>query len=194
MYASRATQLIVGLFAVLGVAALAFLSLRLGKIELITPPSYVIYGNFDNIAGLKNGADIEIAGVGVGKVIDITLNNERARVAMRLNDGVKVDEDAVAAVRTRGIIGDKYIAISPGASDKYVTNGGTLRQTESSFVLEDAIGQLIGGISGGGKSQSEAKGSGSNANDLGSSPPSAAPQASPKPAQSASPNATQSAK
>jgi len=172
MYASRTTQLLVGMFAVLGILAMAFLSLRLGKVELFTPPSYRIYANFDNIAGLKDGADVEIAGVPVGKVVDIALNQERARVTMRLDNGVKVDEDAVAAVRTRGIIGDKYVAISPGASDKYVGDGGTLRQTESSFVLEDAIGQLISSPSTGGekgKGQSERKSS-SDLGNLGLEP------------------------
>jgi len=175
MYASRTTQIFVGLFTVLGIAALAFLSLRLGKVELLTPPSYQIYANFDNVAGLKEGADIEIAGVEVGKVMNIALNDERARVTMRLNDGVKIDTDAVAAVRTRGIIGDKYIAISPGAGEKYVVDGGTLRQTESSFVLEDAIGQLISSPSTGGekgKGQNQGKGS-SDSDDLESTPPKA---------------------
>lgn len=169
MYASRTTQLVVGIFAVLGIAAMAFLSLRLGKVELFAPPSYRIYANFDNIAGLKDGADIEIAGVPVGKVVSIALNQERARVAMRIDKGVKVDEDAVAAIRTRGIIGDKYVAISPGASEKYVSNDGTLRQTESSFVLEDAIGQLISGSSMGGdkdNGQSEGKKSGDSSGIL----------------------------
>lgn len=176
MYASRTTQLVVGIFAALGIAAMAFLSFRLGKVELFTPPSYRIYANFDNIAGLKDGADIEIAGVEVGKVVGIALNQDRARITMRLDRGVKVDEDAVAAIRTRGIIGDKYVAISPGAGEKYVGDGGTLRQTESSFVLEDAIGQLLSGSSsmGGekGKGQSEGKGSDSS-NILEPAPPKA---------------------
>lgn len=174
MYATRTTQLVVGIFAALGIAAMAFLSLRLGKVELFAPPSYQIQANFDNIAGLKDGADIEIAGVPVGKVVSIALNQERARVTMRIDKGVKVDEDAVAAIRTRGIIGDKYVAISPGASEKYVSNGGTLRQTESSFVLEDAIGQLISGSSlSGDKGQSEGKGSGDSSSILEPAPPKA---------------------
>jgi len=166
MYASRTTQLIVGVFAALGIGAMGFLSLRLGKIELFTPPSYQIYANFDNVAGLKDGADIEIAGVEVGKVIGISLAQERARVTMRLNLGVKIDEDAIAAVRTRGIIGDKYIAISPGPGETYLANGSTLRQTESSFVLEDAIGQLISSPSTGDKAKSQSGGKGSDPSSI----------------------------
>ncbi len=176
MYASRTTQLIVGIFALMGISAMAFLSFRLGSVELFTPPSYEIYANFDNIAGLKDGADIEIAGVPVGKVVKIALNDERARLTMRIDDGVQIDEDAVAAVRTRGIIGDKYLAISPGASDTYLHNGSTLRQTESSFVLEDAIGQLISGSSMGGdkeKGQGGGKGGGDSSDLLAPAPPKA---------------------
>jgi phospholipid/cholesterol/gamma-HCH transport system substrate-binding protein len=74
------------------------------------------------------------------------LNQDRARVAMRLNSGVKVDDQAIAAIKTSGLIGDKYVSIAPGPGDKDLTEGGTLRQTESAFVLEDAIGQVISGL------------------------------------------------
>lgn len=159
MYATRTTQLMVGVFALAGLAALAFLSFRLGKLELFAPPGYVIYANFDNVSGLKEGDNVEIAGVAVGKVLKISLRDERARVKMRIDKGVEIDDEAIAAIRTRGIIGDKYVAISPGAG-RYLTNGGTVRQTESAFVLEDAIGQLINNMgSGGSKKQSGDKSS-----------------------------------
>jgi phospholipid/cholesterol/gamma-HCH transport system substrate-binding protein len=157
MYASRTTQFIVGLFALAGLAALAFLSFRLGKLELFVPPSYVIYANFDNVSGLKTGDNVEIAGVEVGKVRSISLKDERARVKMRIDKRVEIDDEAIAAVRTRGIIGDKYVAISLGSGHD-LSNGGVLRQTESAFVLEDAIGQLINNMGSGSKKQSTDKG------------------------------------
>lgn len=156
MYASRTTQFLVGLFALAGLAALAFLSFNLGKIELFAPPSYVIYANFDNVSGLKDGDNVEIAGVPVGKVLSISLQQERAKVKMRVDRGVQIDDDAIAAVRTRGIIGDKYVAVSPGPSEHYLSNGGVLRQTESAFVLEDAIGQLINNMGAGGSKKPSA--------------------------------------
>ncbi len=160
MYASRTTQFLVGIFALAGLGALAFLSFRLGKVELFTPPSYVIYASFDNVSGLKVGDSVEIAGVSVGKVTDISLSSERAKVTMRINRGVQIDDEAIAAIRTRGIIGDKYVSISPGPGEKMLANGGVLRQTESAFVLEDAIGQLINNMgSGGGKKEGTEKGS-----------------------------------
>ncbi|HEV3109486.1 MAG TPA: outer membrane lipid asymmetry maintenance protein MlaD [Candidatus Binataceae bacterium] len=180
MYASRTTQFLVGIFALAGLTALAFLSFRLGKLELFAPPGYVIYASFDNVSGLKSGDDVEIDGVSVGKVISISLSNDRAKVTMRIDRGIKIDDEAIAAIRTRGIIGDKYVAISPGPSDKYLVNGGVLRQTESAFVLEDAIGQLINNMgSGGSKKQSTEKGSDDSAPTI-TDPGSATPQPSAK--------------
>lgn len=143
MYASRATQLIVGIFGLLGVAALAILSVRLGKVGIFPSAGYTVYANFDNISGLKTGDQVEIAGVQVGKVIAISLRNERAHVAMHIEQSVKIDNDAIAAIKTSGIIGDKYVSIAPGPGEHFLSNGGTIRQTQSAFVLEDAIGQLI---------------------------------------------------
>jgi phospholipid/cholesterol/gamma-HCH transport system substrate-binding protein len=156
MYASRSTQFLVGIFALAGLAALAFLSFRLGKVELFAPPSYVIYANFDNVSGLKMGDGVEIAGVPVGKVVRIALRNERARLTMRINQGVQIDTEAIAAIRTRGLIGDQYVSISPGPGERFLSNGDVLRQTESAFVLEEAIGQLINNMGSGGSKKQNA--------------------------------------
>ena len=145
MYASRTTQFLVGIFGLIGIAALGFLSIRLGRLELFPAPGYTIYANFDNISGLKVGDQVEIAGVQVGKVIAISLKDYRAQVAMRLNDGVHVDTDAIASIKTSGIIGDKYVSISLGGGEHDLADGGVIRRTQSAFVLEDAIGQLING-------------------------------------------------
>jgi phospholipid/cholesterol/gamma-HCH transport system substrate-binding protein len=143
MYATRTTQLIVGLFAILGMIALAFLSFRLGRLNLFGVPGYTLFANFDNISGLKDNDRVEIAGVPVGHVEEIALANYRARVAMFIDNGVQVDDQAIASIKTSGIIGDKYVSIAPGAGDTILGNDGTIRQTQSAFVLEDAIGQLI---------------------------------------------------
>ena len=160
MYASWTTKLIVGLFALAGIAALAILSLRLGKIELFNNKGYIVYANFDNISGVKVGDQVEIAGVQVGKVISISLKDYRAHVGMRINDGVQVDTEAIASIKTSGIIGDKYVSISLGGGEHDIADGGVIRRTQSAFVLEDAIGQLINGS--GSSSPSGGSGSGSS--------------------------------
>jgi phospholipid/cholesterol/gamma-HCH transport system substrate-binding protein len=167
MYASWTTKLIVGLFALAGIVALATLSLRLGKIELFNNKGYVIYANFDNISGLKVGDEVEIAGVQVGKVISISLKDYRARVGMRINDGVHIDTDAIASIKTSGIIGDKYVSVSLGGGDHDLADGGVIRRTQSAFVLEDAIGQLINGT--GSSSPGGGNGSGGGAGGSGKS-------------------------
>lgn len=161
MYASRFTQFIVGLFALLGIAALIYLSVRLGNIGIVPTPGYTLYANFDNISGLNNGDQVQLDGVPIGKVQSISLQNNRAHVAMRINNGVQIDTDAIAAIKTSGIIGNKYVSIALGPSENNLKNGGTIRQTQSAFVLEDAIGQLINN-SGSGSSKSSDGGSANN--------------------------------
>jgi phospholipid/cholesterol/gamma-HCH transport system substrate-binding protein len=170
MYASWTTKLIVGLFALAGIVALAILSLRLGKIELFNNNGYVIYANFDNISGLKVGDQVEIAGVQVGKVISISLKDYRARVGMRINDGVHIDTDAIASIKTSGIIGDKYVSISLGGGDHDLADGGMIRRTQSAFVLEDAIGQLINGTGSSSPGGGSGSGSGAGASGKSASP------------------------
>jgi phospholipid/cholesterol/gamma-HCH transport system substrate-binding protein len=156
---------LVGIFGLIGIAALGFLSIRLGRIELFPAPGYTIYANFDNISGLKTGDLVQIAGVRVGKVTEISLAENRARVSIRMNQGVAVDNDAIAAVKTSGIIGDKYVSIALGPGERTLKAGDTLRQTQSAFVLEDAIGQLINSNSSGGGSGSGGGASNLNRND-----------------------------
>jgi phospholipid/cholesterol/gamma-HCH transport system substrate-binding protein len=151
MYATRTTQFIVGIFAILGIVALGILSISLGKVSILPVPGYTLYADFDNISGLKTADKVQLAGVEIGKINSIMLNKERARIAMRINQGVQIDADAIAAIKTSGIIGDKYVSIQLGPSDRILKDGEVLRQTQSAFVLEDAIGQLINssGSSGG---------------------------------------------
>jgi phospholipid/cholesterol/gamma-HCH transport system substrate-binding protein len=150
MYASRTTQFIVGIFALLGIAALAILSLSLGKLSLLPTPGYTLYASFDNISGLKTGDQIQLDGVQIGKVEHIGLKDMRARVALRVNEGVQIDKEAIAAIKTSGIIGDKYVSIAPGYSDHILANDDTIMHTQDAIVIEDLIGQLVNNAGSGG--------------------------------------------
>lgn len=158
MYASWQTKLIVGVFALLGIVALAYLSLSLGRVALFSGNTYSLFANFDDISGLKTGAQVQIAGVQVGKVVAISLKNYRAHVQLQINDGIQVDSQAIASIDTQGIIGDKYVSISLGAGD-ILKNGGLIKHTQSAFVLETAIGQLINSMSSSSSSSSSPSGS-----------------------------------
>jgi phospholipid/cholesterol/gamma-HCH transport system substrate-binding protein len=157
MYASRTTQFIVGIFAILGIVALAILSLSLGKIPLFPPPGYTLFASFDNISGLKTGDQVQLAGVQVGKVVNIGIKDYRARIALRVNEGVQIDDGSIAAIKTSGIIGDKYVSIQLGSMEHILKDGDTIPQTQSAFVLEDAIGQLINSSGSGNNSDKESK-------------------------------------
>jgi phospholipid/cholesterol/gamma-HCH transport system substrate-binding protein len=172
MYASRSTQMIVGVFALLGIAALVYLSVRLGNVGVFPTPGYTLYANFDNISGLKAGDQVQLAGVPIGKVLSVSLKDNRAHVSMRINNGVQIDSDAIAAIKTSGIIGDKYVSIALGPSEHNLVDGGVIRETQSAFVLEDAIGQLINSSGSGASKSSESVAAGSQANASGNRSPS----------------------
>ncbi|GAB4369283.1 MAG: outer membrane lipid asymmetry maintenance protein MlaD [Deltaproteobacteria bacterium] len=135
----------VGLFLLAGIACLGYLSLRLGKVEIVGRDHMPVVAEFRSVAGLRPGASVEIAGVEVGKVDSITIRDYRAVVQMRIRKGIGLQEDTIASVRTRGLIGDKYISLSPGASDRMIPPGGKIRETESTVDLEGLLGRFIHG-------------------------------------------------
>ena len=139
------TETAVGLFLLAGIACLGYLSLRLGKLEVVGGDRVPVVAEFSSVTGLRSGASVEIAGVEVGKIGSITIRDYRAVVGMEIRKGIVLQEDAIASVRTRGLIGDKYISISPGASDRLIPPGGKIRETESAVDLEGIIGQLVHG-------------------------------------------------
>ena len=138
-------ELIVGVFVLVGIAALTYLAVKLGKLEVIGGNHYEIQAEFDSVAGLKTGATVEVAGVQVGQVKKIGLNGDRAVVSFTLTPGVKLYGDAIASIKTRGLIGDKYVSLSPGGSQKELPPGAKIRDTESGVDLESLIGELIHG-------------------------------------------------
>jgi len=140
-------ELVVGIFLILGFLAFAYISLQFGEFSVFSKgQNYTILADFDSAAGLKKGAMVTIAGVSVGKVSDIRLTEEQqAEVALYLSNEVKVTEDAIASIKTQGIIGDKYIRISQGGSDDYLKEGGMITETESAVDLEELISKYIFG-------------------------------------------------
>ncbi len=139
-------ELIVGLFMILGFLGFAYLSIKLGDVELFGGRSnYPVNASFNSVSGLKEGAFVEIAGVKIGKVSSINLDNDdyEALVTMSINNSVKLQEDSIASIRTAGIIGDRYINIAPGGSDEYISPGGEIEETESAISLEELISKYI---------------------------------------------------
>jgi phospholipid/cholesterol/gamma-HCH transport system substrate-binding protein len=133
----------VGIFLIVGLLSIFYLSVRLGDINLFGTNQYPVKAYFANISGLKEGATVEIAGVTVGKVSKILLEDYEASVEMLINPEVKLQEDSIASIRTQGIIGDKYIKINPGGAEEYIKPGGEIFETESTIDLEELVGKYI---------------------------------------------------
>jgi len=138
---------IVGLFVLAGFMAFVYMSLQLGEFSVFSmEKTYVVQANFANVSGLKRGATVEIAGVNVGKVSAITLGGEdQALVHMQINRGVKITDDAIASIKTQGIIGDKYIKISQGGASELLADGGVITETESAVDLEELVSKYVFG-------------------------------------------------
>ena len=135
----------VGFFVLIGIVCLGYLAIKLGKLEVLGSGGYTVYADFSSAAGLKVGDPVEIAGVRVGRVESMGLADDRARIEIRVQDGVKLQEDVIASVRSRGLIGDKFVLLAPGASDKTIPPGGRIRETESPPDITDLIGKFVGG-------------------------------------------------
>jgi phospholipid/cholesterol/gamma-HCH transport system substrate-binding protein len=137
------TEFFVGLFATITLLAGGWLAVGLGGINLFSTNYYVIRAEFDNVSGLKDGASVEIAGVQIGEVISLELADPQAIVVMHVRKEIAIHEDDIAAIRTKGIIGDRYVKISRGSSDTIIEPGGTMLETEAVVDFEDIIGKLI---------------------------------------------------
>ncbi len=140
-----ALELGVGVFLILGILALAYLSIKLGRVELFGRQGYIVTADFPSAGGLKPGATVEIAGVDVGRVEAITLADYQARVVMRISPGVKIQDDSIASIKTKGLIGEKYVRINPGGSERLVPPNGRIREVEAPVDLEELIAKYVFG-------------------------------------------------
>jgi len=139
-------ELTVGFFLLLGILSLAYISINLGELEIVGRNAYTVYAEFEKAGGIKPKAIVEIAGVEVGTVKSVRITKDyRAKVAIEIDKNIKLQEDAIASIKTKGLIGEQYVQISPGASDKMIQNGGTIRDTESAIDIEELISKYVFG-------------------------------------------------
>ncbi len=137
----------VGLFVLAGILAIAYLSFTIGGARLFAEDSYEIEARFSNVGGLKTGSDVRIAGVSVGRVLEVRLDADQYRAVVRLEipKTIELDDDTIASIRTTGLIGDKFVALLPGGSGIPVEAGEILYDTESAIDLESLIGRFAFG-------------------------------------------------
>lgn len=137
----------VGIFMVVGLVCVGYLTIQLGQMQLMGDNHYPLIAKFQSVAGLKAGAEVVISGVPIGQVDDIRLDPERliAVVEMKIRNGIELTDDSIASVKTAGLIGDKYIRISPGGSPIVLEPGDQIIETESAVDLEDLISKYVFG-------------------------------------------------
>ena len=128
-----------------GLVCLGYLSIKLGKKEILGSNHYSVYADFGSISGLRENADIEIAGVNIGSVGVISLSDGMARVELKLRKEVQLPDDSIVSVKTRGLIGARILNISPGGSPENVQAGDIMLETESVIDLESLISEFIFG-------------------------------------------------
>jgi len=141
-------EMIVGVFMVIGILCLGYVSVKLGKMEIIGGDYYSVSASFNSVSGLKPGARVEVAGVEIGKVDRIMLDpksGDQAIAYLKIKSGVKVTDDVIASVRTSGIIGDKFIKLTQGGSEQYLSDNGKIRDTESAIDIEELVAKFIHG-------------------------------------------------
>jgi len=146
MMTRKELDLWVGIFAVVGIGAILFLSLKVANLaSFSSSETYQINAKFENIGGLKIRAPVKSAGVVVGRVGDIRFDNEsfEAVVAMNIDSHFKFPKDSSAKILTSGLLGEQYIGITAGGDSAYLKGGDTLKLTQSAVVLENLIGQFL---------------------------------------------------
>jgi phospholipid/cholesterol/gamma-HCH transport system substrate-binding protein len=144
--AKKSIEVLVGLFVLLGIAALLFVALKAANLgNFSNGENYRLEARFDNIGGLKVRAPVRSAGVAVGRVTSIKLDPKTYQgvVIMEIRQGVQFPKDSSAKILTSGLLGDQYLGIEPGADEKNFGPGDVIRQTQSAVVLENLIGQFL---------------------------------------------------
>jgi phospholipid/cholesterol/gamma-HCH transport system substrate-binding protein len=149
MNSYKRIEITVGIFVFLGIVSMGYMALKLGEVGGLGTTGYIVDASFGDAGGIRPGADVMMAGVVIGRVEHIGLKKDKAYLALRINNGVRLTDDAIASIRTKGIIGDRYVRISQGADTQYLKNGDEIEETESAINIEDLISKYI--FSPGGK-------------------------------------------
>ena len=143
----RTTEILVGLFVLLGAAALLFLALKAANLASFTTSgdTYVVQARFDNVGGLKARAAVRSAGVNVGRVTGVTLDPQtfQGLVTLEISKAMAFPKDSSAKILTSGLLGDQYVGIEPGGAVENLSAGDVITQTQSAVVLENLIGQFL---------------------------------------------------
>ena len=142
-----AMETIVGIFVALGIATIGYMTVKLGHVSLFGDETYPLYAKFTSVSGLRAGNPVNMLGIEIGKVEALRMDqeNQQAVVEMKIQKGMKVYDDAIASIKTEGLIGDRYVSIDPGGGGSVLEPGGTITQTQPAVDIADLVGKYAFG-------------------------------------------------
>jgi len=140
-------ETVVGIFVVIGLLCVAYMTVKLGKVSLFGDDYYSLYARFASVSGLRVGNPLEMDGIEVGRVERMTIDQDKqmAVLELKIRKDIKVYDDAIASVKTAGLIGDKYVKIDPGGAGNILKPGDTITETTSPIDVEELISKYAFG-------------------------------------------------
>jgi phospholipid/cholesterol/gamma-HCH transport system substrate-binding protein len=146
-------ETVVGIFVVVGLFAIAYMTVKLGNVGFLGENSYSLYAKFSTVTGLRTGNPVNMLGLEIGRVESFKMDqdNQVAVVELKINNGIKIYDDAIASIKTEGLIGDKFISIDAGGSGDLLKNGDIITDTESPTDIMDLVSKYAFGDVGGEK-------------------------------------------
>jgi phospholipid/cholesterol/gamma-HCH transport system substrate-binding protein len=140
-------ETVAGIFVLIGLVCVGYMTVKLGRVKFLDHDSYPLYARFNSVSGLRAGNPVEMLGIQIGEVAGFKLDQERQVVMaeFKIREGIKVYEDAIASIKTSGLIGDRYVSLDVGGSGLILKPGGVITQTESPPDLSDLIGKYAFG-------------------------------------------------
>jgi len=146
-------EAVVGIFVVIGLVCIGYMTVKLGNVGFFGDNTYSLFAKFNTVTGLREGNPVIMLGLDVGKVEKFTMDqeNQQVMVEFKINKGIEVYDDAIASIKTEGLIGDKYVAIDPGGGGDLLANGDSITDTNSPTDIMDLVSKYAFGDVGGGE-------------------------------------------
>jgi phospholipid/cholesterol/gamma-HCH transport system substrate-binding protein len=150
-------ETVVGIFVVIGLFCIGYMTVKLGNVGFLGDNTYSLFGNFNSVTGLREGNPVNMLGLEIGNVYKFTMDQENqvVKIEFKINKGIEIFDDAIASIKTEGLIGDKFVAIDPGGGGDLLADGDTITDTNAPTDIMDLISKYAFGDVGGGSDKNE---------------------------------------
>ncbi len=142
-----AMETTVGIFLVIGLLALGYMTVKLGHVSVLGDDTYPLFARFTSVTGLRSGSPVYMLGIGIGRVERLAMDqkDQRAVVEVRIKNGITIYDDAIASIKAEGLIGDQYLSIDPGGGGAPLKPGGTITETQPPVDIAGLISKYAFG-------------------------------------------------